>query len=70
MRFVHMMEQTNGRLARIVLGAILVGIGATVGGGWWVLAIIGLVPIAAGIFDFCLIAPFFGEKVHHTSPHA
>jgi hypothetical protein len=70
MRLIQMLEGTNGRLARIVLGAILVGIGATLGGGWWVLAVVGLIPIAAGLFDFCLLAPFFGDKIYHSHRHA
>jgi hypothetical protein len=32
-----------------------------VGGvGGWILAIVGLVPLAAGLFDWCVFAPLFG----------
>lgn len=26
----------------------------------WIMIIIGLIPLSAGIFDFCLLAPLFG----------
>ena len=51
-----------GRIIRIVAGLalILVGLLAVQGLGGWILAIIGLVPLAAGLFDWCLFAPLFG----------
>ncbi len=55
----------NGRIARAVAGIVLIVIGLLgVGGtGGWVLAVIGLVPLAAGVFDFCLLAPLFGKPL-------
>lgn len=52
----------NGRYARMIAGVILIVIGLAVVGdtAGWIIAIIGLVPLAAGIFDFCLFAPIFG----------
>ena len=53
----------NGRIIRIVVGAALVALGffgvanEVVG---WILIIIGLVPLLAGIFDKCVFAPLFG----------
>jgi hypothetical protein len=52
----------TGRGVRIVAGAALIllglwGIGGVAG---WILAIIGLVPLAAGLFDRCVFAPLFG----------
>ena len=51
-----------GRIVRIVAGLILIGLGLLLVGGTWgyVLAIIGLVPLAAGVFDLCVFAPLFG----------
>lgn len=51
-----------GRLARGVAGLALILVGfLLVGGAWgWVLAIVGLVVVAAGAFDFCIFAPLFG----------
>lgn len=50
-----------GRGVRAVAGVILILVGLfVVGGGWgWVLAIVGLAPLAAGVFDFCIFAPLF-----------
>jgi hypothetical protein len=52
----------TGRVVRIVAGAALIlmglwGIGGVAG---WIVAIIGLVPLAAGLFDRCVFAPLFG----------
>jgi Inner membrane protein YgaP-like, transmembrane domain len=51
-----------GRVVRIVAGLVLIAIGllwihGVVG---WILAIIGLVPLGAGILDRCVFAPLFG----------
>ena len=50
-----------GRGVRAVAGVILILVGLfAVGGLWgWVLVIIGLAPLAAGVFDFCIFAPLF-----------
>lgn len=51
-----------GRVVRALAGVVLILVGLVVVGGlWgWVLAIVGLVPLAAGAFDFCVFAPLFG----------
>jgi hypothetical protein len=51
-----------GRWTRVIAGLILIGVGIwAVQGVWgWVLIIVGLVPLAAGVFDFCDFAPLFG----------
>lgn len=56
------MASTNGRIIRIVVGIVLIALGlAVVGGtGGIILAIVGLAPIGAGVFDICLIGPLFG----------
>ncbi len=63
--FVSFMASPAGRLVRIVAGIALVvwglwGIGSTTG---LVVAIIGLVPLLAGLFDFCVFAPLFGAPL-------
>jgi len=60
--FCTFMASAAGRVIRIVAGIALVALGLlvlkdTVG---IVLAIVGLVPLAAGLFDFCVFAPLFG----------
>jgi hypothetical protein len=63
--FVKFMSSTAGRITRIVAGLILVGVGLLVihGTAGIIVAVIGLVPFLAGIFDFCLFAPLFGAPM-------
>jgi hypothetical protein len=51
-----------GRWLRIVAGLILIVVGIVVVKGTvgWILALVGLVPLAAGLFDWCFFAPLFG----------
>jgi hypothetical protein len=63
--FVSFLASPAGRMARIVAGIALVvwgllGIGSTTG---LVVAIIGLIPLVAGLFDFCVFAPLFGNPL-------
>lgn len=61
MTLVRFMSSAAGRVLRIVLGLVLVAVGYLLGGtAGIVLAIVGLVPIAAGVANVCLIAPVFG----------
>ena len=56
------LASTAGRITRAIAGLILIGVGlALIGGTWgYVLAVIGLVPLAAGVFDSCVFAPLAG----------
>jgi len=60
--FVAIMVSTTGRIVRIVAGIALVGWGLLGLGGITgiVVAVIGPVPLLAGLFDFCVFAPLFG----------
>ncbi|MCZ7539003.1 MAG: DUF2892 domain-containing protein [Anaerolineae bacterium] len=62
MALVDFMASPMGRWLRIVVGIVLILIGLLVieGTGGTVIAIIGLVPLAAGAFDFCVLAPLLG----------
>lgn len=60
--FVSFMASPAGRIVRVVAGIALiawglVGLGGTTG---IIVAIIGAVPLAAGLFDFCVFSPLFG----------
>lgn len=60
--FFRFIAGPAGRLIRIIAGVALIVIGLwlvqdVVG---WILAIIGLVPLLAGLFDRCVFAPLFG----------
>jgi len=63
--FVTFMSSTTGRIVRIVAGAALIawgllGLGGTAG---IVVAVVGAVPLLAGLFDFCVFAPLFGAPM-------
>ena len=60
--FARFMAGGYGRIARAALGATLIGLGLFVLGkplGYGVAAF-GLVPIAAGVFNLCPVAPVWG----------
>jgi hypothetical protein len=60
MQFVNFMNSTAGRAIRVLAGLALMAVGAAVGGTTGViLAVVGLVPLAAGAFGLCLAAPLF-----------
>jgi hypothetical protein len=63
MGFAKFMASTAGRSVRIIAGIALVVLGASLGGGGWFLAVVGLVPLLAGISDVCLLAPLFGQPM-------
>ena len=60
--FCTFMASTAGRIIRVVAGIALVALGLLVlkGTVGIVVAVVGLVPLAAGLFDFCVFAPLFG----------
>jgi len=56
------MASTAGRAARVLVGIALIAVGIlvikdTVG---IIIAVVGAVPLLAGLFDFCVFAPLFG----------
>jgi hypothetical protein len=60
--FIAFMASTAGRIVRIVAGLALIlwgwlGIGDTTG---LIVAVVGALPLLAGLFDFCVFAPLFG----------
>ncbi len=67
MSFVTWMNSTAGRALRVVVGLAMVIVGFWIGGaGGVILALVGLVPLAAGAFGFCILAPLFkaGPRDH------
>jgi hypothetical protein len=64
--FATFMASPAGRIIRVIAGLVLVALGlfgmrASTGG--IVVAVIGLVPLLAGLFDFCVFAPLFGAPM-------
>lgn len=65
MGFVKFMSSTAGRITRAVAGIVLIVVGLFVvhGTGGIILAVVGVLPLAAGVFDFCVFAPLFGAPI-------
>ena len=64
--FVSWMASSAGRVTRVLAGLILIALGLFVvhsTTGTIVLVVVGLVPLLAGLFDFCIFAPLFGNPL-------
>jgi hypothetical protein len=63
--FIKFMASTAGRVVRIVAGIALIAVGllAIQGIGGIVVAVVGALPLLAGLFDFCAFAPLFGAPL-------
>lgn len=59
MAIIRFFASQPGRVLRAVLGLAMIAAGVSLGGWWWLLAVAGLLPLAAGVFDFCTLAPLF-----------
>ena len=61
--FVKFMASTTGRVTRIVAGIALIawGLFGLAGTAGIIVAVIGAVPLLAGLFDVCVFAPLFGN---------
>jgi len=66
MTLVNFMSSRVGGGARVVVGLVMVGMGLALGGGWLALTLVGLAPLAAGAFGFCLIAPLLYQPLRAT----
>ena len=65
MSFARFMASPAGRALRIVAGLALIVIGLGILGGTRgiVLAVVGVVPLMAGLLNLCLLAPLFGAPL-------
>jgi len=66
MAFASFMSSAAGRILRVLVGLVLIGWGvflivaaSNVTAGI-ILAVVGLVPLVAGLADVCIFAPLFG----------
>jgi Inner membrane protein YgaP-like, transmembrane domain len=71
---IEFLASTSGRLTRVVAGAVLVVVGlfALGGAAGVILAVVGAVPLLAGVFDVCVFAPlaalpFSGARIRRLS---
>lgn len=65
MGFAQFMASTPGRLLRIIGGLALIvwGLLGLDGSARVIVAVIGMVPLLAGLFDVCLFAPLFSAPL-------
>jgi len=56
---LRFLGSTPGRVVRVIAGLALIGFGVAAGGRSRALAVVGLLPLAAGLFDFCVLGPLF-----------
>ena len=69
MSFVPFMRSATGRALRIIAGIALIAVGISIGGtGGVIIAGAGIVPLAAGVFNFCLAGPLFGVDLMGRKP--
>jgi membrane-bound ClpP family serine protease len=63
--FITFMASSTGRVVRIVAGIALIALGllGLQGTTGIIVAVIGAVPLLAGLFDFCVFAPLFGSPL-------
>ena len=66
MTFASFMSSAAGRVLRVVVGLGLIGWGVSLAVAMSnmttgiILAVVGLLPLVAGLLDFCAFAPLFG----------
>jgi len=60
MTFARFMSTTTGRATRVGAGFVSIVGGLLLGGvAGWAIAAVGLIPLAAGATNVCLLAPLF-----------
>lgn len=62
MPLIKFLASATGRWVRIIAGIALILLGLLVVKeiAGIIIAVVGLVPLVAGVFDFCVFAPLFG----------
>ena len=69
MRFAEFMSTPMGRGLRVVFGGVLIYLGLSVvqGVAGTIIAAAGVVPIATGLLNVCLIGPLIGAPMKGSS---
>ncbi|MFD2784687.1 DUF2892 domain-containing protein [Hymenobacter rubripertinctus] len=57
---LRLIASPGGRAARVAIGTGLIGTGLALGRKGRALAVLGLLPLSMGAFDWCLLAPLAG----------
>jgi len=72
MKFAQFMASPLGRGLRVAFGAVLIYLGLNVvqGVAGTVLAVAGIVPIATGILNICILGPLIGAPLRGSSATA
>ncbi len=62
---ISFLASGNGRIVRVVAGLALIvwGLFGLHNVAGTIVAIVGAVPFVAGLFDFCVFAPLFGQPL-------
>jgi hypothetical protein len=63
--FAQFVNTPAGRIVRIVAGLVLIGWGYSqlAGAEGIILIVVGLVPLAAGVFNLCIISALLGGPI-------
>ena len=69
MAFAEFMATPLGRGLRVVFGGLLIYVGLNVvhGVAGTVVALLGIVPIATGLLNLCILAPLLGAPLRGSS---
>lgn len=64
MKFLSFMSTPIGRVLRVVMGAVLIGIGLNLDGGLGIgLVVFGFLPPVTGVLGICPINPLVGRPL-------
>jgi len=69
MRFAEFMSSPLGRGLRVVMGGLMVYLGLSVVGGvgGTILAAAGVIPIATGLLNVCILGPLLGAPMRGST---
>ena len=70
MAFAEFMATPLGRGLRVVFGGVLIYLGLNVlrGTAGMVVALLGIVPIATGLLNVCILGPLLGAPLRPPGP--
>jgi hypothetical protein len=55
--FLEFLGSQAGRGVGVVAGLALIATGVILRGGWLAVAVVGVLPLIAGVFDVCVLGP-------------